>query len=41
MEKHDIKVRELKSKSYKYIDVDEKEVIGIGKFFGKKIELFL
>ena len=36
MEKHDIKVRELKSKSYKYIDVNGKEVIGIGKFFDRE-----
>ena len=28
--------RELKSKSYKYIGVDGKEVIGIGKFFDKE-----
>ena len=28
--------RELKSKSYKYIDVNGKEVIGIGKFFDKE-----
>lgn len=28
--------RELKSKSYKYIDVEGKEVIGIGKFFDKE-----
>ena len=28
--------KELKSKSYKYIDVEGKEVIGIGKFFDKE-----